>query len=397
MSILRLDSARAATLAVIVSALCLMLTAAPASAQCVGDCDSSDDVGINELITGVGIALGNNPVSACPSFDCMGSGVQINCLITGVNNALCGCAGCGPQPTPTVGGTSCPLDPGFYTITQVSGGSLKVATLSAFPFPPGGQLKQDVSAPDEDCVHSVVVPFPGGFSAPVFCIPALGFTTSVVQTACGIGELDSDGGSDYTVSSVGDTSDTSDACDLPHPDCQEGADSSIRIAVDVGDDTPDTCEGGGTANAIVSVPVRTTTWIEHSSGDTCPAADGEYNPGPDPVTDDFLVVEFPQILNFTTDKTSTKFEDLDGDGCFIAGRGPAAGFSATGVCLNVDAMTLSTVASGPIGSSGSPLFDLAYLTQLPNTFSGPEPLTGATCEDPPAINFDGEASQCIED
>lgn len=42
------------------------------------------------------------------------------------------------------------------------------------------------------------------------------------------------------------------------------------------------------------------------------------------------------------------------------------------------------MAVGPIGSSGSPLFDITYVTFLPNTFSGPEPPMGATCESPPA-------------
>ena len=59
---------------------------------CVGDCDGDGMVAINELITGVNIALGSADVSACPSFDIDGDGeVAINELITGVNNALNGC------------------------------------------------------------------------------------------------------------------------------------------------------------------------------------------------------------------------------------------------------------------------------------------------------------------
>ena len=59
---------------------------------CVGDCDGNGTVAINELITGVNIALGSQPVTVCPAFDADDSGsVAINELITGVNNALAGC------------------------------------------------------------------------------------------------------------------------------------------------------------------------------------------------------------------------------------------------------------------------------------------------------------------
>ncbi len=59
---------------------------------CVGDCNRDGEVAINELITGVNIALGNNDVSSCPEFDANSDGeVTINELISGVNNALNGC------------------------------------------------------------------------------------------------------------------------------------------------------------------------------------------------------------------------------------------------------------------------------------------------------------------
>jgi len=49
-------------------------------------------VAINELITGVNIALGVTELSVCPSFDVNGDGmVGINELITAVNNALGTC------------------------------------------------------------------------------------------------------------------------------------------------------------------------------------------------------------------------------------------------------------------------------------------------------------------
>jgi len=59
---------------------------------CVGDCDSSHSVAINELIIGVNIALGSAPLSSCTAFDANSDGmVSINELIQAVNNALNGC------------------------------------------------------------------------------------------------------------------------------------------------------------------------------------------------------------------------------------------------------------------------------------------------------------------
>jgi len=59
---------------------------------CVGDCDHSRSVDVNELIVGVGIALDTQPLSVCPAFDCDGTGrVGVTCLIAAVNAALGGC------------------------------------------------------------------------------------------------------------------------------------------------------------------------------------------------------------------------------------------------------------------------------------------------------------------
>lgn len=64
-------------------------------ADFVGDCKVDDHadgrVAINELITGVNIALDSAPVDDCPSFDRDSNReVTIDELITAVNNALCG-------------------------------------------------------------------------------------------------------------------------------------------------------------------------------------------------------------------------------------------------------------------------------------------------------------------
>jgi len=377
---------RAGEFAIVAAALALAAAAGAGSTQpCVGDCDGSNRVAIDELMVGVGSVLGSQAPGACPAFDCEHDGkVSIHCLLRAVRNALDGCP--------------CPLAAGSYTLTQKpDGGSLEIYPFSPFPLPPDATLTADVGAAREpDCTHDVVVPFPGGFHVSTFCIPATGFSVGIQQTGCGVGQIDSNGGADYTVTEAGDTSDSSAVCDLPQPGCANGADGSVRVDVTVGDGIPDTCARGA-ANAILSVPVLTTVWIEHSSGDSCPANDGTYDaaPHPDPAADDVLVLQYRQIRDITTDTTTARWEDLDGDGCTIAGRGPASGLSSTGECLDLEAGTIGTVDAAPISTVGAPLYDATYVMRARHTISGPDVPLGATCTSPPAIDFHGTATRCI--
>jgi hypothetical protein len=66
-------------------------TAMPTPA-CIGDCDGSGMVTIDELVTGVRIALGEALLSVCDAFDADGSGsVSIDELVRAVTNALDDC------------------------------------------------------------------------------------------------------------------------------------------------------------------------------------------------------------------------------------------------------------------------------------------------------------------
>jgi Zn-dependent metalloprotease len=74
---------------------------AAAAAPCTGDCNGMGSVDINELVLGVDIALGTQPIAVCAAFDCEHDGtVAISCLVQGVNNALGACPA-GPNPTAT--------------------------------------------------------------------------------------------------------------------------------------------------------------------------------------------------------------------------------------------------------------------------------------------------------
>ena len=61
------------------------------AATCPDDCDGSNDVQINELISCVNVALGGD-LSSCRACDVDGDGsVSISELISGVNAAQNGC------------------------------------------------------------------------------------------------------------------------------------------------------------------------------------------------------------------------------------------------------------------------------------------------------------------
>jgi hypothetical protein len=66
----------------------------PCATECPGDCDGSQDVTIEELVTMVNIALFRDTFLACSPGDANHDGrIKINELLTAVNKALNGCGG----------------------------------------------------------------------------------------------------------------------------------------------------------------------------------------------------------------------------------------------------------------------------------------------------------------
>jgi hypothetical protein len=88
-----LKAAREATGRAIVglAAAVLTVTASAASAQCVGDCNNSGDVTVDEIVTMVNLAL-NGGVGDCSNGDSnLDGSITVDEIITAVNNALIGC------------------------------------------------------------------------------------------------------------------------------------------------------------------------------------------------------------------------------------------------------------------------------------------------------------------
>jgi hypothetical protein len=104
----------------------IVLAAAPVMATvCVGDCNTNGVVSIDEILTGVNIALGNTPLSACPSFDSSGNGiVTVDEILAAVNNAL---SGCGAPLTGNAQAKISVLNRSGSAVTLTLHGSVKIA------------------------------------------------------------------------------------------------------------------------------------------------------------------------------------------------------------------------------------------------------------------------------
>jgi EF hand len=99
-------------------AIALLLPAGAAQA-CVGDCNGDGTVTINELITGVGIALSQTSVSACRAMDSNNDGrITIDELVAAVNSALDNCGMPGATPTPQ---TTSDVEGGSQAAIRASG------------------------------------------------------------------------------------------------------------------------------------------------------------------------------------------------------------------------------------------------------------------------------------
>ena len=86
-----LATASGTATATVTPALTASATATASVVPCIGDCDGNHVVSIDELIAGVGIALGNQPPGTCPAMEDSAGQIDIAQLIKAVRNALVGC------------------------------------------------------------------------------------------------------------------------------------------------------------------------------------------------------------------------------------------------------------------------------------------------------------------
>jgi hypothetical protein len=92
---------------------------AVAGVECVGDCALDGQVTVDEVVTGVSIALGQRPMGDCIKMDRNGDGqVTVDEIVVSINAALNGCVDPTPIPTAT---PPPPLDPIFTDVTADAG------------------------------------------------------------------------------------------------------------------------------------------------------------------------------------------------------------------------------------------------------------------------------------
>lgn len=134
----------AASRIVVAIALAFCCGAAPARAVCVGDCNADEEVRINELISGVNIALGRAAIGVCSALDTNAdSRASINELIIAVNNALRGCrvaASPSPTPTPIPGNQAPQVEAGDDVIVPLDGMATLTGSASDDGMPAPGAL-----------------------------------------------------------------------------------------------------------------------------------------------------------------------------------------------------------------------------------------------------------------
>jgi hypothetical protein len=289
---------------------------------------------------------------------------------------------CGTTCTCTGGGGGECCEPA-QIVTMSSAGSLRVSTLPEFPFPAGVATTVDLGPADADCKHPGIVPS-GGFSVPVFCIPALGFTSAVIPKGCEAGGSDGSGtvwdgaaaSPDPNVARVGDTSDGT--CNPAGQACNtspSGAGGNTQG--DINTTRGGSPVAGGAVHTQLDIPVNSVTWSDLDGA--CPDEDGRFDEG-----SDTIITNFDFILSPTTGASSATFTDLNADGCKRAGNGPdsydATGEPAPGPCCVVGQST-TVVATGLAFTGGAPLFDLSFRNVTPATISAcnPAPATLGSC------------------
>jgi hypothetical protein len=279
-----------------------------------------------------------------------------------------------PGTCPTIPTGCCPAG---QMITNSGPGTLTVGQLPAFPFPLGVLTTINVGAADAFCKHDARVPM-GGFAVPVFCIPALGFTSDVFMLGCDSGTEGGKGfvwdagaplvGPNCPTTNILKQGDTRDGvCDPTTTACLTTTGPANTLG-NITQTNPGGCASPAGVHTLLDIPATSVTWSDGDSTFECPDEDGVYDPG-----SDLLVSTFTFVLSPTTGISTAAFVDTNADGCRREGAGPGGpvtltGASAPGPCCSVG-QTTTVVSVGAAFSGGGPLYDLLFRSSVPATVS----------------------------
>jgi hypothetical protein len=115
---------------------------APALGPCIGDCSGDGSVTVDNLVTMVTIALGNGLLISCvPGDGNADLAITIDEIIAAVNNALAGCVGPTPTPTPDVPALATQIPAGPHDTVMSSDGRAELLI-------PPGALPSGVAVAD---------------------------------------------------------------------------------------------------------------------------------------------------------------------------------------------------------------------------------------------------------
>lgn len=146
--------------AILAAAVGLTLVTGRTEAQpaCLGDCDGSGAVTVDEIITMVNIALGQGSVDSCPAGDSDGSGtITVDEIVSGTNNALTGC----PPVGGALGRRRFVMNPQGSNFTAVLAPGFEI-TLGAFRGQTNGAIEDafiefEAGEPDENGIALIDV------------------------------------------------------------------------------------------------------------------------------------------------------------------------------------------------------------------------------------------------
>jgi hypothetical protein len=126
----------------------VLLLSPCAAHACPGDCNEDGIVTVDELVRGVGVALGDLALSACPALDLNGNGdVTIDELVNAVNGALNGCPA---TPTPEPTSTPTVTLPPTATMTPRPNQPPEVTRQGVYHGYPGQPIERPIQASDPD-------------------------------------------------------------------------------------------------------------------------------------------------------------------------------------------------------------------------------------------------------
>jgi hypothetical protein len=248
--------------------------------SCTGDCSGDNRVTVDELLTGVNIALGQLSVDACRIFDSSGDGaVTIDELLEAVNRALDGCAPLSPSPTTPIA-----------SVTRTVTATPKMTSVSPNTTP-------TATAPPPTFTRTATPTMSPVLMSPTPTRSAT-YTPMPAPTTPGTGHLycrtsvlaipdhDENGvGDSITITDQFTITDLNVRVQVEHPYVGDVAVALFR-SEDPGSflwlifqPGPESIGGCGGANIACTLDDQASQWVDYECADTVPTIQGRFRPG----------------------------------------------------------------------------------------------------------------------